>query len=64
MSKLFVAIVTMLTPTLALAHTGHGHIEAASIWHWLLEFDHAGWIAAVIVVLLMVVGNRLLNRNS
>ncbi|PIQ40553.1 MAG: hypothetical protein COW58_05225 [Thalassolituus sp. CG17_big_fil_post_rev_8_21_14_2_50_53_8] len=63
MPKLLIAIATILLPTFALAHSGHGHIETTSIWHWLLEFDHIGWVVPVIVVLLMFVGNRLLRRN-
>lgn len=63
MSKLFVVIATMLLPTFALAHSGHGHIETTSIWHWLFEFDHIGWLVPAMVVLLMFVGRRLLHRN-
>jgi len=63
MYRTLVALIATLAPSAALAHSGHGHIESASIWHWLLEFDHIGWVVPVIVVLLMFVGNRLLRRN-
>ncbi|ATX82370.1 hypothetical protein Ga0123462_1507 [Mariprofundus ferrinatatus] len=63
MSKLFVAIAIMLMPTLVLAHSGHGHIEAVSIWHWLLEFDHIGWIVPVAIVLFVAVKRGWLNKS-
>ena len=51
--RLFLLLLAM-TPMPALAHEGHGTIEAASIWHWLLEFDHSGWLLPALVVLILL----------
>lgn len=63
MFKSLISIIVMFTPSLALAHSGHGHIESASIWHLLLEIDHIGWVIPAVVVLLTVTGIRILSRN-
>jgi len=63
MFKSLITFMAVFTPSLALAHSGHGHIEAASVWHWLLEFDHIGWVVPAVVVLLVVVRNKGLSRN-
>lgn len=47
-------LLMAMTPIPALAHEGHGVIEAASIWHWLLEFDHSGWLLPAVVALLLL----------
>lgn len=44
-------ITACLMPASLWAHEGHGHIETASIWHWLLEFEHSGWLLPGLVVL-------------
>jgi hydrogenase/urease accessory protein HupE len=64
MSKWLIALAIMLTSSLALAHSGHGHIEASSVWHWLLEFDHIGWLVPAVVVLFVVIRSNLLSRNK
>ncbi|NWF38713.1 hypothetical protein F3F96_06155 [Mariprofundus sp. NF] len=64
MSKLTVALFALITPSLALAHSGHGHVDTASIWHWLLEFDHIGWIVPAAIVLMLVIRSRSADSNS
>lgn len=44
-------LLMAMAPMPALAHEGHGVIEAASIWHWLLELGHGGWLLPAGVVL-------------
>ncbi|NWF36481.1 hypothetical protein [Mariprofundus sp. KV] len=63
MSKLYITLAALFAPSLALAHSGHGHIEAASIWHWLLEFDHIGWLVPALLVLVVVFRKGRLNRS-
>ena len=58
MSKILITLITMLAPAIALAHSGHGHIDATTAWHWLLEFDHIGWLIPVVVVLFVVVRRK------
>ncbi len=64
MIKQLIALAVILTPSIALAHNGHGHIEATSVWHWLLEFDHIGWTIPAVIVLFIIIRSRLLNRNK
>jgi len=64
MSKLFITLTALLTPSLALAHSGHGHVDTTSIWHWLLEFDHIGWIVPAAIVLMLVIRSRSADSNS
>ncbi|GAV19215.1 hypothetical protein MMIC_P0144 [Mariprofundus micogutta] len=64
MFKLFVAIIITLIPSIALAHSGHGHIEAASIWHWLFEFDHIGWLVPIMIALIVSLRMGVLNRHK
>jgi len=64
MSKLFITLTALLTPSLTLAHSGHGHVDTASIWHWLLEFDHIGWIVPAAIVLMLVIRSRSADSNS
>jgi hydrogenase/urease accessory protein HupE len=64
MTKQLITLAVILTPSIALAHNGHGHIEATSIWHWLLEFDHIGWIVPAVIVLFIIIRSSLLNRNK
>lgn len=54
MPKTVIALTTLLFPSLAMAHSGHGHIDAASIWHWLLEFDHIGWLVPAVIVFVLL----------
>ena len=53
-----VTCFAMLVPIPAWAHAGHGHIEAASLWHWLLEFEHSGWLLPAVVVLAVLLKKR------
>jgi len=64
MIKQLTAIAAILTPSIAMAHNGHGHIEATSIWHWLLEFDHIGWMVPAAIALFAVIRSRFLNKNK
>jgi len=54
MSKYLFTMLVLLTPSITMAHSGHGHIESASIWHWLLDFDHMGWLLVAGLVLSVV----------
>lgn len=63
MYRTLVAFIATLAPSAALAHSGHGHIESASIWHWLLEFDHIGWVVPAVVVLFFAVKSGFFNKN-
>jgi len=55
MSKYLFTMLVLLTPSITMAHSGHGHIESASIWHWLLEFNHMGWLLVAALVLSVVI---------
>ncbi|OIO68896.1 MAG: hypothetical protein AUJ57_09725 [Zetaproteobacteria bacterium CG1_02_53_45] len=63
MYRTLVALIATLAPSAALAHSGHGHIESDSIWHWLLEFDHIGWVVPAVVVLVFAVRSGFFNKN-
>lgn len=58
MLKRFACIIAVLKPAPLLAHAGHGHIEAASSWHWLLEFEHSGWLLPALLVLFVLLRKR------
>ena len=64
MYKLLMTIIAMLLPSMALAHSGHGHVESSSIWHWLLEFDHIGWVAVLFLAGTGLIAKRYLTRHS
>jgi len=55
MSKYLFTMLVLLTPSITMAHSGHVHIESASIWHWLLEFNHMGWLLVAALVLSVVI---------
>jgi len=55
MSKYLFPLLLLLTPSITMSHSGHGHIDSASIWHWLLEFDHMGWLLVAGLVLSVVI---------
>jgi len=42
MSKYLFTMLVLLTQSITMAHSGHGHIDSASIWRWYLELDHMG----------------------
>lgn len=54
MLKRMCGILSVMLPVPAVAHEGHGHIEAASIWHWLLEYEHTGWLLPALLVLIVI----------
>lgn len=58
MVKQLITLAIALTPSIALAHSGHGHIEVTSLWHWLIEFDHIGWTVPAVIVLFIIIRNR------
>jgi len=64
MYRTLVAFIATLAPSAALAHSGHGHIESASIWHWLLEFDHIGWVVPAVVVLVVMLRSGFISRGK
>lgn len=62
MIKQLITLAVMLTPSIVLAHSGHGHIEATSISHWLFEFDHIGWTIPAVIVLFIII-RSLIHRS-
>lgn len=54
MLRRLTCFVAVLLPAPLWAHEGHGFTEPTSIWHWLLEFEHSGWLLPALVVLIAV----------
>lgn len=49
----FATLLSVLPPTLLVAHEGHGHTapgQGNSLWHYLTEPQHAWVFAALVVV--------------
>jgi len=63
MSRLFITFISIFTPSLALAHSGHGFVDATSVWHWLLEVDHIGWLVPAAVILFVLIRSGLLSKR-